>query len=101
MLVAGIIPMLVGFVYYHKKVAGNAWMSVTGMTEERQREGNMPMIFGISLIFAVLAAMFLSGFVWHEGQPEFQTFKHGAFHGGIASMFVVLPALGTNALYDQ
>jgi hypothetical protein len=32
-LVAAIIPMIVGFIYYHKKVVGNAWMSVTGMRE--------------------------------------------------------------------
>ena len=33
LFVAALIPMIVGFVYYHKSVAGSAWMSVTGMTD--------------------------------------------------------------------
>ena len=59
------------------------------------------MIFGISFLFSLIAAFFLYEFVWHHESPEFHTFKHGAFHGGILSLFVILPALGTNALYEQ
>jgi len=32
---------------------------------------------------------------------EFRTFKHGALHGVIAGLFIVLPVLGTNALFER
>ena len=32
---------------------------------------------------------------------NFRTFKHGALHGAIASIIVVLPVLGTNALFER
>ena len=33
-IVASIIPLLIGFIYYHPKAFGNAWMKTTGLTEE-------------------------------------------------------------------
>lgn len=66
LLVAGIIPMIVGFIYYHKKVVGSAWMSVTGMTEEKARQGNMIVIFGVSYLLSVMLASILSTIVIHQ-----------------------------------
>ena len=100
LIVAAVATFAVGFVWYGM-LFKDAWIAATGMTEEKQKSGNMPMIFGVSFLFAFMAALFLHGWVWHEDQPEFHTFKHGAFHGVIAALFVVLPTLGTNALYEQ
>ena len=36
-----------------------------------------------------------------EYKDEFRTFKHGAFHGVIAGLFIVLPILGINALFER
>ena len=99
-IVAAISTFMVGWVWYGM-LFKNSWMAATGMTDERQKEGNMPLIFGLSFVFAVMAATMLQNFVFHEGQPEFHTFKHGAFHGLLMSLFIVLPTLGTNALYEQ
>ena len=56
-LVAALVPMAVGFVWYHKKVMGDAWMRETGLTEEKINGANMPMIYGLSLLFAIMLAM--------------------------------------------
>jgi hypothetical protein len=32
---------------------------------------------------------------------NFRTFKHGALHGFITSLFIILPAIGTSALFEQ
>lgn len=32
---------------------------------------------------------------------NFRTFKHGAFHGTIISLLLVLPVLATNALFER
>ena len=31
----------------------------------------------------------------------FRTFKHGALHGTIAGIFIALPIIGTNALFER
>lgn len=31
----------------------------------------------------------------------FRTFKHGALHGFMAGLFLALPVIGTNALYER
>ena len=64
--VAALIPMVIGFIYYHKKVVGSAWMSVTGMTEEKAKEGNMAVTLIISYIFSLLLAFALNGIVNHQ-----------------------------------
>ena len=32
---------------------------------------------------------------------DFRTFKHGAFHGTIGALFLALPILGINALFER
>lgn len=108
-LVAAITTFMIGWVWYGM-IFKNAWMAETGITDEKAKEGNMPVTFGLSLVFSFMVALFLYGFVWHEcaceakGVPDpalFHTFKHGLFHGVILGVFVILPTLGTNALYEQ
>ncbi len=126
-VLAALVPILVGFIYYNPKVLGNAWMAATGLTEEQLKKGNMAKIFGFSILFSAMLA-FSFGFVvvhqMHLGSiingafetdaakadvaafmqkygSNFRTFKHGAFHGFIFSLFVVLPIFGTNALFEH
>lgn len=125
-LVAAASTLVVGFVWYHPKVFGTAWMKASGLTEEQVQGGNMAKIFGLALIFAVLLAFTLRFLVVHQsgamsligGQvtddvlpsftafmndygTEFRTFKHGVFHGLIAGITVALPIIGTNALFER
>ena len=66
---AALIPMVIGFVWYNPKVFGNAWMTATGMTEEKAKGANMIMIFSLSYVFSVLVAFGLIGCAGaeHEG----------------------------------
>ena len=32
---------------------------------------------------------------------EFRTFKHGAFHGFLSALFIVLPVMATNAMFER
>lgn len=93
------------------------------MTEEKARNGNMAVIFGVSYLLSIMLAFMLSAIVIHQNglfslfaddpnnelykqiadatQDKFRTFRHGALHGTIAGLFFALPILGTNALYEQ
>lgn len=67
LIVAALIPLLTGFIWYHPKVFGNAWMRAAGLTEEQLKTGNMPLIFGLALLFSVLIAFDMHGLATHDG----------------------------------
>jgi hypothetical protein len=129
--IAGLVPMIVGFIWYHPKVMGTTWMNVAGMTEEKIKGGNMPLIFGVSFIMACMLASAILQMVIHQlgfqsmlmNQPgfgeegtevmvffqdamtkygqDFRTFKHGVLHGVLAGLFFALPILATNSLFER
>lgn len=124
-LTASVSALVVGFVWYNPNVFGNAWMKAAGMSEEQVKGGNMAKIFGLALLFAIMLAFALQGITIHQmgafsmvgGDIEnalpsyqafmddygdaFRTFKHGALHGALAGIFIALPILGTNALFER
>ncbi len=127
--VAGLIPMLVGFVYYNPNVMGKAWMKANGFAEKDLEGANMPLIFGLSYVFSVLLSFFLTSMVIHQTsvfsmmmpdvleagsatQQQFnelmeqygtkdRTFWHGAIHGLFTAIFFVLPIIAINALFER
>jgi len=125
-LVAGLIPLATGFIWYNPKVFGNAWMKSAGLNEEKLKGANMPMIFGLCYLFGVMLASAIMTIVIHQfgfnsvmqgdNSAEtaaymknffetyggrFRTFKHGALHGTISGLFIAMPVLGTAALFER
>ena len=130
-LVAALIPLVIGFVWYNPKVFGTAWMKAAGLSTEDVEGGNMPLIFGLAFVLAILFSVGLSVFVIHQGhiqsllfsEPGFgdasteigayyadfmekygmkhRTFGHGAFHGAIGGFFLAMPVLATNAIFER
>lgn len=124
-LVAAISALVVGFVWYNPKVFGTAWMHAADMTDEKIKSANMGKIFVMALIFALLLAMSMLTLTIHQtgamgmvggdienALPSYtafmadygaahRTFGHGALHGFFAAVFIVLPVLGTNALFER
>ncbi|OSZ78402.1 hypothetical protein CAP35_09140 [Chitinophagaceae bacterium IBVUCB1] len=125
---AALVPLITGSIWYNPKIGfGNAWMKSTGLSEEELRKSNMAVIFTLVIVFAFMIALTLNTMVRHEfglmsmmanhakdadalqmyndvtGKygAEFHTFKHGAFHGFLIGLFVALPILGTNALFER
>jgi Protein of unknown function (DUF1761) len=130
-LLSSLVPLVVGFIYYNPKVLGNAWMAASGMTMEKAKGANMLKIFGFSALLNLMLSVTIPGMVIHQshlysfmmsqpdfGQPgsatmqfiestmakygsEFRTFKHGALHGFIMSLFIGLPLIATASLYER
>ncbi|MBK6930767.1 MAG: DUF1761 domain-containing protein [Saprospirales bacterium] len=128
---AALIPLVVGAVYYHPKVLGNAWMRASGLTEESLKGGNMALIFGLTYLFSLMLGVSLTFMVIHQAHlystvlnepgfndpnsevgrmissfmekygSNFRTFKHGALHGVLTGVFVALPIIGINALFER
>ncbi|MEM9680071.1 MAG: DUF1761 domain-containing protein [Bacteroidota bacterium] len=108
LVVAAIVPMIIGFIWYNPKVFGIIWMRESGMTEEKARQMNPAKTYGLALVFAFILAtaiwpqVMLGGGPGEEhGVAPFLTFKHGAFHGALLGLLIVLPVFATNALFEQ
>ncbi|GIZ08896.1 DUF1761 domain-containing protein [Flavobacterium sp. UMI-01] len=125
LLVAAASTLVTGFIWYNPKVFGTIWMKESGMTEEKMKGANMALIFITSVFYAFLIAMVLQMLTIHQwgavsmvgGDPStakpsfeafmadygssFRTFKHGVFHGALTGIFMALPIVGTNALYER
>lgn len=123
--VAALSTLFVGFIWYNPKVFGTVWMRESGLTEEQLKGGNMLKIFGMAILFAFLIGMILQFLVIHQygalgltgGDPDkalpsyhafmndyghaYRTFKHGMLHGFMAGLFLALPIVGTNALFER
>jgi len=63
---AAFIPLIVGAVWYHPKVFGNAWMRVNGFTEDSLKGGNMALIFGLCYLFGLMLTYVLLQLVVHQ-----------------------------------
>jgi hypothetical protein len=125
LLLAALSTLVVGFVWYNPKVFGTIWMKESGMTEEKMKGSNMIMIFGLSIIYAFFISFVLQMLVIHQfgaigmvgGDPSiakpsyaafmadygtaFRSFKHGALHGFMTGLFLILPVTGVGALYER
>jgi len=131
LLGAALVPLVMGFIWYHPKVFGNAWMQAAEMTEEKMKGGKMGLIFFLSFVLSFFLAMAVnfivihqshmfstlanepgmleqSGEVWAYFQDfmtsygdRFRTFKHGMFHGVLDGIMFATPILATNAMFER
>jgi len=124
-LVSAVSALVVGFIWYHPKVFGTAWMHAAGLTEDQLNGANMAKIFGLSLLFAFMLAFAMPALVIHQmgalslvggdaskALPSYEAFmldyseafrsvKHGILHGVMAGIFIALPITGINALFER
>ncbi|SHG00828.1 Protein of unknown function [Flavobacterium fluvii] len=126
-LVAALSSFVVGFIWYNPKVFGTIWMKEAGLTQEQLQKGNMLKIFGLTFIYAFMLAFMLQNLVIHQsgalgmvGGPvlaesakpsfsafmadygdAFRSYKHGALHGFISGIFLALPIISINGLFEH
>ena len=102
-------------------------MKEAGMTPEQSKQGNMLKIFGLTFVYAFMLAFMIPAIVIHqmgalgmigglgalsEAKPSyiafmsdygdaFRTYQHGALHGIFAGLFIALPVVAINGLFEQ
>ncbi|NVK52036.1 MAG: DUF1761 domain-containing protein [Flavobacteriaceae bacterium] len=128
--VAALVPLVMGFIWYGPMLFKNAWMKEVGFTDESMKGANMALIFGLSYVLSFLMAFLLQTIVIHQwgvhsvlmksGETalsgtdlnyfndfiatygdRFRTFGHGALHGTLVGLFLALPIMGTNAMFER
>ena len=99
---SSLTPMIIGFVYYHPKVFGSVWQRSVGLSDEDIKSGNMALIFGLSIVMALLMSLFLLNFNNSAGQEgEYDNFGHGAWHGLFVGVLIAVPVLVSNSLFQR
>ncbi|AXB56695.1 DUF1761 domain-containing protein [Flavobacterium fluviale] len=127
LLLAAIVTLIVGFIWYSPKVFGTIWMKESNLTQEELKKGNMIKIFGLTYIFSLMITMTLMSLTIHQSgavgmvggpplidsaKPSFaafmadygmayRTFKHGALHGFMSGLFFAFPLIGINGLFER
>lgn len=130
-IISTLIPMVMGFVWYNPKTMGKMWMEANGFKEEEMKENFNPVkVFGLAFIMSFLISLALHPMVIHQWGfmsslmtgdkgtipaeltqyvadymakygTNFRSYGHGALHGLIISIFLVLPIIVTNALFEK
>jgi hypothetical protein len=130
LLVSSLIPLFMGFVWYHPKVFGTVWMKEANISDEQIKSSNMAKILILCYILSFFLAFSIQFMVIHQyslyslfaGQDitdtnselgaffktildrvgnNFRTFKHGAFHGFLGGLFSATTIVGINALFER
>ena len=123
LFVTGFVPLITGFIWYHKSVFGNAWMKASGVTPEMSKSANMGVVFGLTYLFGLMISAAMLSIVIHQMHVGsifadiedkgdmlaflekygtlYRTFKHGALHGFISGLFIALPIVGVIALFER
>ncbi len=99
-VLAAVSAMVVGFLWYHPKTFGTAWMKGVGMTEEKASSGNMALRYGLALLMAFLISLLLA-YVLSHPETRLSPAAHGAYHGAQMGLVMALPILVTNSLFEQ
>jgi hypothetical protein len=127
---AALVPLVMGFIYYNPALFGKAWMKASGMTEEKIKGANMPLIFISTYILSFIMCIILFTLVVHqtdihslfvadegygvEGSEvmnkidaimethgdKYRSFGHGALHGSVVGVFLGLPIIVINGLFE-
>jgi len=131
LLIAALVPLVIGFVWYHPKVFGNSWKIAAGITDDSMNPGKMLVTFGLTYFLSLLISFGLQFLVIHQyhfmsilmNEPglmdpttemgkfyvdfmakhggNFRTFKHGAFHGFMFGILLPAPIIAINAMFDR
>ncbi len=100
LLVGALVPMVLGFIWYHPKLFGTAWMNSLGFKEEDLEGGNMPLIFGLSYVLSCVIAWQIQKYAGYHDVAE-QTFVHIGYHAGMMGLVIAVPAMITTALFER
>jgi hypothetical protein len=128
---SALIPLIIGAIWYSKPVFGNLWIKVSGVSMEETKKAHMAVVFGLTYVFSFFIAFSLNFMVIHQfsmfsilaNEPglmdkgseinnyvtdfmmkygnNFRTFKHGALHGFMGGLFIAMPILAINSMFEN
>ncbi len=99
-LISVLIPFMVVYLFHMAGMSKYLFGNEDGVVEIRKTTGIR------NVLLTIFAGLFLSFFllqfcneIGQEGQ--FDTFGHGAWHGGFAAVFIALPIILVNGIFRR
>lgn len=109
-IVAGLVPTILGALYYGP-IFGKIWMDSLGYAEEDFKGRNEALIYGSALVLAMLISMSIkmTNELVHKDvnsagelvYSSFHTFGHGALHGAMLAITLVVPVFLSLSLFQK
>lgn len=124
-LLAALIPLITGFIWYHPNLFGKVWMKEASLTEEQMKKFNMPLVFGLTFILSFFIAFAMQFITIHQfgvlglmggditlAKPSFtefmkdygsnfRSFGHGALHSFMIVLLFVFPIIAINGMFER
>jgi hypothetical protein len=104
--VAVVAQMIFGYLWFHPSVMGKMWAKANGVNVEDMKPKNPAMVYGLTILYTLIFTFWLMINVTGPGQDthpdghSFHTFQHGVSHAILLTIMVIIPVLGTPALFE-
>ena len=109
-IVAGLIPGIIGAIYYGP-LFGKAWRDSLGKTEEELKPKSMPLAIGGSMLLAMFLSSSLNYIIQlvHKDVNDageliinsHSSFGHGALHGALIGISVLMPVIVSLGIFHK
>ena len=100
MVLATAAPLIIGLIFFNKVLFGNVLRGTPLDNNLNAKKGSSVITLMVLGVFSFFLSFFLLNFnnsgINQEG--DFDTFKHGAWHGTFIAITVVTPVIVTNGL---
>ena len=100
-ILAAASALVIGFIWYHPKTFGNAWMRGVGMTEEKMGGGNMALRYGLTFLLAFIFSIFVMTFGGGHAEEILPPWQHFAYHGSQLGLFMATPVMVIISLFEK
>jgi hypothetical protein len=97
-VLGGVGAWALGALWYSPILFSKSWQKEVGLSDEAIAKGNMPVIFGLSLLCMIGMSFGLSFII--GAHPEI-AWTHGFFHGCMAGLWFCATSIGINYLYGR
>jgi len=130
LLLAALIPLVVGSIWFSKKVFGNAFIKASNLTGDAPSGKHMAITYILTYVLSFFITVVISTMAIHQSHlggiffghdftdpstqagglykgimdnfgMAYRTFKHGSLHGALAGLFLVMPIIAINAMFEK
>lgn len=99
-VVATLLAFVLGYVWYHEKVFGTAWMKAVGLSKKQVQSADMGKTMGGTFVLALISNAFLAVVMYAIGNTVL-SLSDGAVFGMLIGAFFVATAFAIHYLYEQ
>ena len=96
-VIAAIVPMVLGFVWYGP-LFGSTWMAARGITREQMGQVNVGQAYGLTTVLAIVTAVAMAMVLSAASTQDLTT---GVTLGAIMGVGLVATALVTNGIFEE